>query len=107
MSETHFYDHVKGAVASLLTAREDNKITWAEAWALGGEVVQAGIHAWYALRDDSHFERLVEDCERVFDEYVAPLDIVLIPDAFEGVVDRIIKAQIRPTLAGLKDLVEG
>jgi len=107
MSEEHFYEKIKSVLDEIAKARTDNKITFSEAVTVMGEAVDAGWHAWSALRDtDGHFGKLVEDVEEVYFEFIAPLDIVGIPNIVERAVDRVIGRMIRPALQGLRDLVD-
>ena len=103
MSEVHFYDRIKEIANLSVAAKKDGTITFAEGASIVGEIVQAGMHVWAALNDDErHFSQLVEACEKLFDEYIQPLDLP-VPNVIEGPVDRFLRSQIRPALATIQE----
>ena len=107
MSEEHFYEKIKSVLDEIAEARSDNKITFAELMFIVGEVVDTAWHAWSALNDnDGHFNRLIEDAERAYADFVAVLDVKRIPNIVEKAVHRVVLRQIRPTLQSLRDLVD-
>ena len=106
MPEHHLYDRVKEIVAGTIEARADGTVTFGELSKIGGEIINAAAHVLEALSDrSSHLDDLATSCERLFDEYFAPLDLSGVPNFFEPTVDGLIRSQLRPTIAKIYDLL--
>jgi len=105
--ELHFYDRVKETIQKVIDAKGDDTITWAEGLGLVGIVVEMAIHTFRAAgdTDEAHFNTLVTDAERVYDELIAPLDLP-IPNLLERFVDPMLRNMIRPMLEQLRDVLE-
>ena len=86
----------------------DGKITLPEAFAFFGEVIEAAAEVIHTLEDrQGQFETVVEDCEALFDKYIAPLDIPGVGNWLEKrVVDPLIRSMFRPAIQKLYDAIE-
>ena len=95
-----------GQLAHKITT--DGKVTIPEGFAFVGEVIEAAATVIRTLEDpQTHFEPLVEDCERLFDRYIEPRDIQGVPHFLEKrVVDPLLRSMIRPAIVRLYELVE-
>ncbi len=103
----HLYDQIKEAAALHLKANEDGTVTMTELFGIVGAVVEAAAHVIAALADrQDHFNDLAESCEKLFDEYIEPLDIKAVPAFLEPTVDGLIRGQIRPILTRIYEKLE-
>jgi len=100
MSEEHFYEKIRSHLSLTDEVLADGKISAKEATLIFGKIIGAGRHFIAALNDDdpNHFETLVTDCERIYDEFLAPFDIEFIPPYLEGIFDESLRMLIRPAL---------
>lgn len=106
MSEKCIDDLVRDVLKTGIDADDDGKISYTEAARFAGACIEAGLHVLSDLRDRSKFDELATACEKMFDEYVVPYDIKVVPDFIEGAAEQVIKAQIRPQLANLYDYLD-
>lgn len=107
-TDLHLYDRVKAIVSQHREAKADGAISLGEVTHILGDILEAAAHVLHGLTDGrEHAAVLAESCERLFDEYLRPLDIKGIPNLIEPTVDGLIRAQIRPLILGLVDHMEG
>ena len=91
-----------------LSIAEDGKIEYEEVCKLLGSIVKSAARLLEVLENrNDRFEELVEACETIFDESIAPLDVRAIPNFLEPAVDRTIRRRIRPMIAELYELLDG
>ena len=97
MADKHFYAELNEAVdATLRVVQAASYQTVLKATA---EILEAAGHFAQALGDDDeHFNVLVADCQRVFEERIRPLDLPGVPNWAEHFVDGFLKDAIRPAL---------
>lgn len=96
---------IADAVAAFTEAKDDGKITLREAFHVAAEVTHAACQVLCSLDNPiTHKEELIRAAESAYDNYLAPLDIVGIPnDVIEPYIDGLLRAQIRPALSAIFD----
>ena len=96
------------AVASIKEARADGTITLKEALHVAADITHAAWEVLDSITDPvAGKEDLIRAAEAVYDEYLAPLDLVGVPNRIEPYVDKVIRDTIRPGIALLVDAVGG
>lgn len=90
-------------IASLTSVSlADGKISFSEACNVGAEILHAASHVVATIADPvAKLPEIVEAAESVYDEFIAPLDIVGVPNTIEPFVDGWIRGQIRPGITAL------
>lgn len=105
VADGHIVDLINTLYEDFVTAKADGKFDYQEIYGLFGVLVQIGKHAIEVFESPSdHVNAIVADLEKLFDLYVAPLDLP-IPDLLEGWADRQLRAQIRPNVELLLDYI--
>lgn len=101
------HERVEAIVAQHAAAKEDGTITASEAFGLAGQIVIAAGQVMVDLVDSREKAgELATCCEEIFDKYIKPLDIKGVPNWIEPTIDGLIRANIRPAILGLVDLME-
>ena len=102
-----YYDQVKNLVGQVSAASEDGKFTPREILEINAKLTDAALHVLDGIeKPDEHFNELVTDCERLFDELIVPYDIPVEPDWIESYVESAVRAGIRPMLAAALDAMK-
>ena len=104
MDHKSYRDQVKDLVGEVKAAAEEGKFTTREILGISAAVLDAGMHVLAAVeKPNDHLEELIRDCETLFDEYVAPVDLPGVPNAIEPVAKLIARQSIRPALTAAID----
>jgi len=98
---TALRDSLEDVVLKVEESAKDGKITLPEIWGMFGEISNAAAVLSNTLEDkEAHFEPLCKELEKIYDKYIAPLDLIGVPDFLEKrLVDPWVKSMIRPWVA--------
>ena len=98
-----FYDQIKKGVEEFFKVTADG-VSIRDIFILNGHIQASVMHALDAYDNPrEHLEEAIKDSERVFDEFIVPLDIPWVGASVEKYLEAQIRASIRP---GLVHLVE-
>jgi hypothetical protein len=101
-----YYDQIKRLVGEVKAASADGMWTTVEVFAVAGTVVQTAGHVIEGIKNpNEHFDEIVRDAERFFDEVIVPLDVPVAPPALEATMEAFARGLIRPALQKLLDAI--
>ena len=101
-----FYEQIKRGIGEVKAASADGKWTTAEIFGVAGCLIEVAGHIIALIKNpNEHFDELVRDAERVFDEVFVPIDVPIVPEATERVLETFARGMIRPALQKLLDSV--
>lgn len=93
-------DQFSAVIAAYAQAKADGSISFREALHIAAEITHAGCELLCKIDNPlTHKEELIRSAEAAYDKYLAPLNIVGVPDSIEPYVDRLLRDQIRPSLS--------
>lgn len=98
--EAKLYARIQRITALTATAKADGVFDANEMLEIGVSINKAGIEVLEFMQggSDEEFDCLVQCCERLYWEYVAPIDIKAVPNWLEKTVDNLVASGIRPAL---------
>jgi len=106
MSHASLKEQIARSMAITKAATADGRITLKEGIAIVGEVLHASAVAAGSLTDPvAGKEDLIQAAEAVYDDFVAPIDLVGVPNIIEPFVDKWLREIIRPGLSRLVDQI--
>jgi len=96
---------IEAIIKQAVEAWADKQITLRELYGLVGEIMRAVIMFMDEMENPEDYkEELIEDCEGLYDEYIAPIDIEWIPNWIEPVFDKLFKSMVRAGIEAAYDV---
>lgn len=96
---TKFKENIDHAADAFVAAVADKRVSPSEGVHLFGDFLKVGeeVAASLATAEDSVFEEFIADCEKVYDDKIAPIDIPGVGNFIERIaVDPTLRRLIRP-----------
>lgn len=97
-----FYDQLVDTVETGLDKNQDGNVSFSEAFNFGKNIVVSATTFFDQVRDEQQLEELIVDCQSLWDQYGAPVDLP-IPNLIETVVDNSIRRMIDPVVRSLHE----